>query len=204
MKIARLAILLFGVVILMQFNNCSPMANTNGFNSNSILSTCDPNNIIVNGTNQTNPNADVNNVNCAVADGNNLQINPQGGDIAVAANQADFNVAGTCNEGGYPSNAVSWTLKYNNVMVRNSGMIFQNQSWNGQCINGRFSLYVNLSYTSSLGPAEDPNNRTGLSEPTTGTRQPYTLDISIVGFDANGVPHINNIFGVRTINLNPL
>lgn len=180
------------------------MTKQDGLPSTSILATCDANNVIVNGVNLTNPYADANNVNCAVADNNNLYINPQGGDIAVVASQSEFNLGGTCNEGGFASNQITWTLKYNGTMVRNSGMVFNNQTWNGQCVNGKFILTVNLSYSASTGPAEDPYSRTGLMEPTTGTYQAYTMDITIVGFDTSGTAHVNTIYGVRTINLNPL
>lgn len=204
MKITRLTILLFGLGILMQFNNCSPMAKQDGFSTTSILATCDPNNMVINGVNITNPIADATNVNCAVADQNNLSINPRGGDIAVAASVADFNIGGSCNEGGFVYNQITWTLKSEGVMVRNSGMIYNNQTWNGQCINGQFNLVVHLAYSSSTGPAEDPNNRTGLYLPSVGAQRAYTLDITIIGFDASGTAHINTIYGLRTINLNPI
>jgi hypothetical protein len=211
MKITRLTILLIGVGILMQFNNCSPMAKTDGLPSNSILATCDANNVVINGVNVTNPNADINNTNCAVADNNNLYINPQGGDIAVSAGMADFNIGGTCNDGGYVSNQITWTLKYNGTMVRNSGMKYNDQTWNGQCVNAKFLMEVHLGYSTAaapagdiVGPADDPHNRTGLLEPTTGTRQAYTMDVTIVGFDSAGTAHVNTIYGLRVVNLNPL
>jgi hypothetical protein len=183
--------MLAGIVVLMQFNNCSPIADRSAFDNSYLLATCDAPGV-------TNTAADINNVNCAVPDANNLQIDPV--DVPpLTANQADFNVAGNCNGGGFPNNVIYWTLKDSKgIARRNSGMIFNNQSWNGQCVKGKFTLYIEL-----IAISEDNNNRTGLLDPTTGTRNSYTLDLSIVGFDSQGNGHPNNVFGARTLTLTP-
>src|SRR5262245_23269190 len=103
MKFTRLALTLIGIVTLTQFNNCSPIADSANFVTGNILGQCDPSGV-------TNPNADSNNINCAVPDKNNISINP-GGDQSITANQADFDVGGTCNDGGFPVNQITWQMK---------------------------------------------------------------------------------------------
>jgi hypothetical protein len=191
MKLTRLALVLIGIVIFTQFNNCSPMGDSTGLMNGNILGQCDPSGI-------TNPNADINNINCGVADKNNISLNP-GGDQAITSSQGDFDVGGTCNAGGFPVNVITWQLKNSaGTVVRNSGMIFNNQQWNGQCITGKFHLYIVL-----VPLTEDNNDRTGLKDPTLGTRSFYTLTMTLTGYDSTGTAQNNNVFGVRTINLTP-
>lgn len=189
MKPSRIAVLFFGLLLLTQFNNCTPTSDQPGFN-NVTLGACDQ-------YYNPDPNATIN-TDCTVSDNNNLQINPQGGDIGVNAGLTDFNIGGYCNNGAYPSNIVTWTLKLNNVPVRNSGMTENGQTWNMECTSGGFTGRVFLEAV-----AEDNVNRTGLYNPSTGSRTGYTLDITIYGRDLSGVLHQNTVNGTRTLNLFP-
>lgn len=193
MKIYRLAVIAFGLIVLSQFNNCTSMSDTSPFGNDSQLSPCDPETA----AQLADPNA-ILNTDCAISDNNNLQVNPQGGDIPVNASLTDFNASGFCNDGAYPSNVITWTLKLNNSPVRNSGMTENGQPWNTQCVEGQFVTRVFLEAI-----PEDNVNRTGLYNPTTGTRTAYTLDVSIYGRDAQGNLHQNIVNGTRTINLFP-
>lgn len=193
MKFSRYITLLVGLLLLTQFNNCGDSTPDTNMPS-TLLSACDP----ATSTQLNDPNY-VPNTNCALADQQDLMINPMGGDQNISAGQADFDVSGTCNGSGYVRNVISWQLELQNVMVRSSAMIYNGQSWNTQCINGQFIAYV------FLGPiTEDNNDRTGLWAPSLGIRSSYTLVLTITGFDQNGAPYVNIVNGIRTINLNPM
>lgn len=196
MKPARRWMLIaIGLVLLMQFNNCSGIIDKPPFGNLSGLSACDPPDPnLINAWNAPPPNTD-----CSKQDHQNLAIQPTGGDINVTSGMADFNIAGSCNEGAYALNVISWQLKLDGVLKRHSGMIYNGQAWNATCHNGQFLLYINLGLIT-----EDPNNRTGLYAPEQGIRTQYSIDLIITGYDNNGQPYQNQVNGFQTINLNPL
>lgn len=80
----------------------------------------------------------------------NLKITPvldNSGTFYVNSKVSAFNLGGTCNEGGFPSNTVKWELLRNNAVVRSSDSLGQAVS---SCKNGRFYLYVNLGAANGL------------------------------------------------------
>jgi hypothetical protein len=114
-----------------------------------------------------------------------------------------FNLGGDCNEGGFSFNTVKWELYLNSIKVRDSSMAGLNGSGNAntRCLNGRFTIYVNLNSI-----AEDPVNRTGLqipgSTPTNLQRRPYDLWVEIYGQEtAGGAPQRNLLKARKRISL---
>lgn len=102
----------------------------------------------------------------------------------VPAGLSEFNLAGDCNEGGYPANFIRWELQLNGAVVRHSGMSGLSSSGNAdsRCVNGRFSIYVYLRAIS-----QDQVDRTGLNT-ATGVKSSYDLYIEIYGQDSVGDP----------------
>jgi hypothetical protein len=115
-------------------------------------------------------------------------INPASENLAIKANVGDgtdygvhallseFNIAGECNEAGYPTSVIRWELVLNGVVVRHSGMLGMNGSnpVNSRCVNGRYMVYV------YLGPiAEDNVNRQGLMTGVGTNRAAYDLYLEI-------------------------
>lgn len=125
--------------------------------------------------------------------------------IGVLSGLQELNIAGDCNEGGFPTNLIRWELKRNvggvMTMMRSSTMIYNGHSMNSQCVRGRFQLDI------YLGPiTEDGVDRSGLkyangySNTTT-----YSLTIDIIGYDSNGQPYTNSLMnGEQTLYLIPV
>jgi hypothetical protein len=114
----------------------------------------------------------------------NLSITPilgSSGSYFVSSAMSAFNLAGQCNEGGYPGNVVKWQLMKNGTVVRTSdGPVAQTvNGWgpaNGVCVNGHFSLYVNV------GPDQNGSNFSA-----SGLGPGFTVNVSIYGLDSGGV-----------------
>jgi hypothetical protein len=202
--IRRLVFVLAGLVLLMQFNNCSGMNSSLPFDNLSQLTACDPPD-----PSQTfNSNAPAPNTNCTLPDQQNLAIQPGPVD-PVASGIQQIQIGGTCNAGAYPLNVIRWALNLSNAsgltLVRTSDMIYNGQAWNGKCVNGRFTVWLNLLPTDSGYASEDTSDRSGLVDPTTGLQTSgYSLDITITGYDSTGQPYLNAINGTQTVNLTPL
>lgn len=183
-----LSLTLVFAAMVTQFNNCGNYADTPTYVATGSSVSC----------------VDADCVNQSV-DNLNLQVNLGGGtEFGVAANLGEFNLGGDCNEGGFPYNTIRWELYLNNVKVRDSAMLGLGGTGlaaNSRCINGRFSLYVNLNSIS-----EDPVNRTGLQIPgstaTNVQRRPYDLWIELYGQTVqNGTPQRNTIKARKRISL---
>jgi len=77
-KYSRAAFIVFSLALLLtQFNNCGTQSSTSPFGDLSPLAACDP-------SGGSDPNA-ILITDCTVADNNNLEITPEGGDIPVNA-----------------------------------------------------------------------------------------------------------------------
>jgi hypothetical protein len=157
-----------GFALLLQFTNCASPKSETGEDSQSSLD-C--------GTSS----------NCIFPNPQNLKIVPhiKNGQFAVTASLADFNIAGDCNEGGYANNTIIWELYLQSGQVRNSSMpVAAGKSANSQCVNGRFSVYVNLGKITGAGA--DTVDRTGLKTGSGTTRASYDLYIRIQGSSTSG------------------
>lgn len=198
MKMRRLFYVLIGLGLLTQFNNCGTGTDHPGI-AGTVLSACDPTNPnLLNDPYTTLPNT-----NCAQPDQLNLAISPYNDNITIQPDVGDFTVGGTCNNGNYPANIVSWQLNLNGQPVRNSSMISgtYGTSMNTTCSGGTFSAYVDLGYIN-----QDPYDRTGLiayNSAGEAVYSAYTLVVTITGFTSTGAPVQNSSYGTRTINLNP-
>lgn len=189
-KIRRSAVLVFGLLILAQFNNCDTAQTASGIGA---LASMDPSVNLCNGDTCTYQNAA------------NLSVTANySSSIGVLPGLKELNIAGDCNEGGFPTNLIRWELQLNiggtKRTMRSSVMTYNGRSMNGQCVRGRFQLDI------YLGPiAEDMVDRSGLkygngSNPTT-----YTLKIDIIGYDSNGQPYTNSLMsGEQTLYLIPV
>lgn len=181
----RSAVLLFGLMVIFQFNNCGVYeANVN--DANSVV-----------------PDLDVceSQTECVVKTNANLKIQPLPVDnFPVPASLIAFNIGGDCNEAGFSTQRITWSLKYNNTVVRTSNMLIDGKSWNAECVNGKFRLYVNLK---SIG--QDPVDRTGLKFGASTARAAYVLDVEMLAQDASGAWLRNiNHGGFKQVHLVPL
>lgn len=167
------------VALMTQFNNCGNYADPATYSSSSSVDCAGDDDCIL---------PTVSNL--------NIKVNYGGGtQYSVTADNAEFNLGGDCNEGGFPYNTVRWELYLNNQMVRHSGLI----NADSRCVNGRFLVYVKLS----ADPADNVN-RTGLLTPL-GSRAPYDLWLEVYGLDRpNGLPQRNNLKGRFRMSLVPI
>jgi hypothetical protein len=161
-------VLVLGAVVLTQFNNCGSVSSPETGLTETLSISCDED--------------------CVTATADNLESKPNlvdGAEYKVAADVIEFNIAGECNEGGFPLNTIRWELQRNGVSVRNSGMLGMvsgnpTATAHSRCVNGRFLIYVNLNAI-----AEDPINRSGLKVNAQGARSSYELLIEITGQRSN-------------------
>ena len=190
-KIRRSAVLVFGLLILAQFNNCDTAQTASGIGA---LASMDPSVNLCNGDTCTYQNAA------------NLSVTTSySSSVGVMPGLQELNIAGDCNEGGFPTNLIRWELKRNvsgtAMTMRSSTMVYNGHSMNSQCVRGRFTLDI------YLGPiTEDMVDRSGLKYangyPNTTT---YSLTIDIIGYDNNGQPYTNSLMGgEQTIYLIPV
>lgn len=101
--------------------------------------------------------------------------------LPVASSLVAVTVGGDCNEGGFPDNSIKWAYISN----------VTGQAWTSglaKCVNGRFSLNVNL-----------PNY---LYE--SGVLQTHNVQISLIGIDASGTTYSNSVLANKTIQLCPI
>lgn len=146
------------LLILTQFNNCSPYAQSDNSELSSLGDlVCD--------------------TDCITPTAANLAIMPvlfEGAQLRIPVNLGDFDIGGTCNEGGYPYNVITWQLyDANRNLVRDSSGANALSS----CVNGRFRAYVKLSPIASDGA-----DRTGLEKNgNPKDRQSYYLRFQIFG-----------------------
>lgn len=181
------------VLMVTQFNNCGTYSTPDNSQDNSSTLACT-------------------NVACITPTLDNLSINLHVGggmEYKVPTGLSEWNLAGDCNEGGYPYNRISWEMYWNGQRVRTSdypGMILGNSSAtaNSLCINGRYSLYLNMKPI-----VNDALDRSGLNDgtgnPATGGRSNYDLYIEIVGLDSpNGVANRNTVSGRIHVTLIPV
>ena len=119
---------------------------------------------------------------CVSPNVDNLKITPvvgNTGSYPVNHTASAFNIGGTCNEGGFSSNVVTWELLQNGVPVRSSeSNVTQTgaNSWgpaNSKCVNGHFALFVNI------GP-----DQSGTNPAPNGLGPGYSLRITISGSNA--------------------
>ncbi|NJL25566.1 MAG: hypothetical protein HC902_10600 [Calothrix sp. SM1_5_4] len=172
------SLILVFVALATQFNNCSKYAEPAFSEQSSLSLNCD--------------------ADCVTPTLDNLQIKANLGgtssEYSVPANLTEWNLGGECNEGGYKYNYIRWELHLYGQMVRHSGMAVANGgNADARCVNGRFLIYVNLASI-----AEDPVNRTGLSNGT--NRVSYDLYIEIRAKDdpSSSVPYLANPLKART------
>lgn len=181
----RSAVLIFGLLVLMSFNNCgvyeSGLTDANSFQMASL-----------NCQSETD---------CVTRSNLNLKITPlPNSTFYVAPSLQAFNIGGDCNEAGYPNHQIVWRLKLNNAVVRHSGMQIHGQTWNSVCVNGKFRVYVNLA---PIG--EDPVDRTGLMYGSGTNKASYDLEFEILAQDSDG-NWVRNASqgGVKSLTLAPL
>lgn len=150
--------------LLTQFNNCGGYSSTDVSTASGLTSLdCDADCI-----SQASDNLEV-----------KVNLGSNGVEYSVPAGLSEFNLGGDCNEGGYASSVIYWELSQNGIIVRTSnmpGVVIGGGVANSKCVNGRFSLYINLSNVSP-----DPVNRTGLMTGSGTARGPYDLYIEIKG-----------------------
>jgi hypothetical protein len=169
-----LGITAFLTVLLTQFTNCDVYSDNSVFQTFS--SVCAGDQCI-----QTNP------------DFLEIKINSEG-DIPVAASTNRFNVGGECNEGGYPSNVITWSL-YDNTGAFTHDSVYAGK--NAACVNGRFQAEVVLT------PFSTSPDRTGLLKPGTTSRVSYRLEVELKGIDEKGEVHSNTL-AKRQVFLKPI
>ncbi|MEO0335301.1 MAG: hypothetical protein AAF202_02850 [Pseudomonadota bacterium] len=90
-----------------------------------------------------------------------------------------INIGGDCNEGGYDKSVVTWRLSSNGLPLMNSDSRYAatlNEAYLAECVNGRFSLLVDLMDASA-------NLRQGL-DGGSGPVQ-HTLEVEIRGIEIN-------------------
>lgn len=182
-----LSLTLVFTAMVTQFNNCGNYADTPTYSASASSVTCD--------SDSCSPKS---------IDNLSLQVNLGGNtEYSVTPDLGVFNMGGDCNEGGFPFNTVKWELYLNNVKVRDSSMAGLNGAGNAntRCVNGRFTLFVNLSAIS-----EDPVDRTGLQIPGSTVnnlqRRPYDLWVEIYGQEtAGGAPQRNLLKARKRISL---
>lgn len=112
-----------------------------------------------------------------------------GGAYTVTTGTQAFSLGGYCNEAGFPRNKIIWTLMVNTAAVRTS----QSLGLVSSCVNGRFSIYVDLSAA-----------RAGLMDPAqSNARVQHYLDVEIIGIDSKNLEHRNNSGALKRVILNP-
>lgn len=161
--------------LLTQFTNCGTYSEANNTLSSGLEVTCTQS--------------------CITPTMENLSVhvNSRGADTQLKSTDFEFNIAGDCNEGGFPANVVLWELFLDGQKVRDSNMYgIQSASTtaNTVCTNGRFRLYVGLRAIQA-----DPVNRTGLYTSTGQRSGNYRLDVEIVGRDSTGAITRNSANG---------
>lgn len=125
----------------------------------------------------------------SAADALEVEMNT-GGAYGVATGIQAFNLGGYCNEASFPRNKIIWELYVNTALVRSS----QNLGVNTSCMNGRFTIYVDLSAA-----------RAGLANPAqSNTRVQHFLDIEIIGIDNKNLEHRSNYNSRKRVVLNPI
>lgn len=182
-------VLVFGLLVLSQFNNCSTNQADQPVTTYTDESSQGTNPCTISG--------------CVEPSDSWLKLtaNVPGSQFGVTAPQREFNIGGDCNEGGYPSNEIRWELGLNGAMVRNStfaGLVPDGGTANSQCVNGRYMIYVNLSNI-----PQDPVDRVGLRT-SGGVRSSYTLDIQLFSKDKTGGSHTETINAKKRVILMPL
>src|SRR5690606_939374 len=100
----RAVVILFGVIVLFQFNNCGGYETSEpAVDTSSLLPACESE------------------TDCVVETNLNLKVQPLPVDnFPVTAALAAFNIGGECNEAGFATNRIIWSLKRNNATVRTS------------------------------------------------------------------------------------
>lgn len=179
----RSAVIIFGLLVLMNFNNCGVYETENSDLTSSSLD-CSSDSSCVETTNL------------------NLKIQPlpKGEAFPLTASLQAFNIGGTCNEAGFTNHQITWALKLNGTSVRTSDMTIHGKTWNSTCVNGKFRIYVNLTSIS-----EDAVDRTGGLYGSGTNRASYDLSLEIMGQDSSGVWYRNTSQGgVKTVTLTPL
>lgn len=91
--------------------------------------------------------------------------------LVVPVTQTVLGLVGLCNEGAYPDNYIQWKITLNNDSKLNSEESLNNV----QCVNGKFSLSIDISSIvreTKIGP--DDNSLTI-----------YQIKLYIIGFDYN-------------------
>ncbi len=176
MRWLSLSLITFAMVT--QFNNCGTYSDAPGTVSASSSVNC---------LDDTCINSSIDSI--------SLKVNYGGAtEFSVTPDQAEFNLGGDCNEGGFPFNTIRWELHLNGVMVRHSGLL----SVDSRCINGRFLVYINLSAIAGA----DPVDRTGLKTSNPAIRSPYDLWIEVYGQNVpGGTAQRNNLKGKTRISL---
>lgn len=168
-SLGRGLVALLGLLLLLQFNNCGGFQNVDNLGTDVLAS------LNCGGRLCIEPNASYLALTANLASGTS--------DKTIGVNLSEFNIAGDCNEGGFPYNTIRWELWLNGAAVRNSTMMGMSPSaairMDNRCINGRYFIYVNLAAL-----PEDPRNRTGLLTNGVGSvRSNYQLYIEVIGQD---------------------
>lgn len=118
-----------------------------------------------------------------------IKVNTEG-DIPIDAAVYSFDIGGECNEGGFGSNQVIWSLYEDGTFLIDSNQTGSSTS----CNMGRFQSRVYLSLSGVI-------NRPGLNGPS--GRVPHRLEIEIKGVDENGEVHSNSL-AKRQVFLKPI
>ena len=172
MKTSRFIIpIALGLIVISQFNNCD---NFSASNTSSMLSSeC------------------VGSTDCYTQSADALEVDMNtGGAYGVSTGIQAFYLGGYCNEAGFSRNKIIWELYVNTALVRAS----QNLGVNTSCVNGRFTLYIDLSAA-----------RAGLMNPAqSNARVQHYLDVEIIGIDNKNLEHRSNFNSRKRVILNPI
>lgn len=120
----------------------------------------------------------------------------------VLSTASYLNVAGECNEGGYPDSVITWNL-YEDQSIKASSD--ENpEAYQGKCVNGRFSIKVRIVH--NYGTEAAPDNYYGLQIPPRAgnTFKSHLLEVELYGVDENGTAIKNPSLAPESIWLVPI
>lgn len=113
-----------------------------------------------------------------------------------------LNVAGECNEGGFPDSVITWNLFEGQTIKSSSD---ENPAeYQGRCVNGRFQLKVRVVH--NYGTDAAPDNYYGLQVPPRANNifKDHLLEVELYGIDETGTPIKNPSLSPEAIWLVPI
>ncbi len=128
---------------------------------------------------------------CYTQDADSLELDMNvGGAYSVSTGVQAFQLGGYCDEANFPRNKIIWELYVNTALVRSS----QSLGLTASCVNGLFTVYVDLSAA-----------RAGLANPAqNNTRVQHFLEVEIIGIDSKNLEHRSNLNSRKRVVLNPI